>query len=132
MDKIDAMIQRLNIAMDGRIEFDRDAVDTDRPEEWGAVALRKDQEILWADGRPIDTQYLADIYLSVSDRESEMIERVNDAMDFLDGEFPIVWKLNDRVWLADIERALWIWNVRIWGPLELPEEDEDNGEAGNA
>jgi len=118
MDKIDVIIEQLNLAMDGRIEFDRDAVDADRPEEWGAVELRRDAEIQWADGKPIDTQYLANIYLSIEDRESDLLGRVNEALEACDELFPITWQMADRVWLPDIERALWAWTVRIWGPME--------------
>ena len=127
MDKIDVLIEQLNLAMGGTIEFDRDAVDADRPEEWGAVELRRDAEILWADGKPIDVQYLANIYLSIEDRESDLLARVNEALDACDGLFPIVWQMTDRVWLPDIERALWAWSVRIWGPLEWPDDEETAG-----
>lgn len=130
MDKIDVLIEKLNLAMDGAIEFDRDAVDVDRPEEWGAVELRRDQETQWADGKPIDTQYLANIYLSIEDRESDLIDLVNGALEETDELFPIIWGMADRMWLPDIERALWIWNVRIWGPLAWDEETETAADAG--
>ena len=130
MDKIDVLIEKLNLAMDGAIEFDRDAVDADRPEEWGAVELRRDAEILWADGKPIDTQYLVNIYLSIEDRESDLLGRVNEALEACDELFPIVWHMADRVWLPDIERALWAWTVRIWGPLAWDEETETAADAG--
>lgn len=129
MDKIDILIEQLNDALGGRIEFDRDAVDVDRPEEWGAVELRRDAETQWADGRPIDTQYLANIYLAIDDRESGLLSLVNGALEAVDEMFPIIWSMADRVWLPEIERAVWIWNVRIWGPIGW--EEETDGQPGD-
>lgn len=123
MDRIDQMLNLLGEAIP-EVIWERDAADVARPEDWGAAELRSAPEIQWADGRPIDTVWLIDLYLAVGDRESEWQSQVEDVLSAFDEnvEF-ITWELKERSWQPQIQKALWIWGVRLYGPLEASDED---------
>lgn len=121
MDWIDRLIDILNGVMDGDVSFDRDATDVDRPDNWGAVELRGEAETVWADDQPIDSIWTADVYLCVTDRESGWITRVGEALRLFDAETPCTWSMPERGYLPELDRILWRWQVRIYGPLEMPE-----------
>lgn len=130
MDKIDRIIDLLNAETGGEVSFDRDAIDVDRPEAWGALELRSQAETQWADGRPIDDTWLADLYLCVEDRESHWIALVNRALAAADEEMPLSWSMAERTYVAQLEKLLWRWQIRIWGPMEIPEENAGDPEGG--
>ena len=51
-DLIDLLIDALNDGVPG-ITFDRDVLDTNRPDDWAAVELTGSEDE-WADGRMVD------------------------------------------------------------------------------
>lgn len=142
MDRIDQLIDILNREITD-ISFDRDAIDVDRPDEWGAVELRRESNI-WADGHPVDSITRADVFLCVNGRESDWAEKMRDAFLCFDDEVEdIGWTLSDRTYLPELDRLLWKWAVVIYGPLDVPappeapaepeepeEEPEEPGEGG--
>ena len=82
MDRVDQLIDILNRDVGG-VVFDRDAIDVDRPENWGAVEARTDGKQQWADGHLIDEAHRMDVYLCVSDREADWSAKMNDAFRVL-------------------------------------------------
>lgn len=118
MDKLDRLIDLLNARIP-EIPFGKDAMDEDCPDDWGAVELRRQQGAQWADGHMIDATYQAEVLLCVNDRESSYLDAVQAALEEYDQEEPIVWQLPERVYLYDLNRILWRWNVTLFGPLEV-------------
>ena len=120
MDRVDQLIDILNREIT-QVSFDRDAIDVDRPEEWGAVELRRSAG-QWADGHLVDESYRADVFLCVNDRESDWAEKMNSAFRCFDDEVEdLGWTLSDRTYLPELDRLLWKWAVVIYGPLAVPE-----------
>lgn len=117
MDRVDQLIDILNRDVSG-VVFDRDAIDVDRPEDWGAVELRPDAKQQWADGHLVGEAHRLDVYLCVSDREADWAEKVNSAFLAFDDEVDdIGWQLADRGYLPELDRILWRWSVTLFGPL---------------
>lgn len=133
MDRIDQLIDCLNAGLAGGAVFDRDAVDVDRPDNWGAVELRAESETQWADDSPIDTISTCDVYLCVDDRESHWGADVVLALEAFDELAPCYWQQTGREYVPELDRILWKWQVRILVPLEIPDGEIQDGEtdAGN-
>ena len=73
-DLIDQLIDDLNDGVDG-ITFDRDVLDTDRPDDWGAVELTGGVEE-WADGQMVDQETSADVWVCVSEKGTRVKRQV--------------------------------------------------------
>lgn len=124
-DLIDALIDALNDGVPD-VTFDRDVLDTNRPEDWAAVELTGQDDAEWADGHLIDQSLVADIWVCVSDRGSGVKRQVQNVLGAFCDRWRIGWKLVSRNWLYDLEKVMWRWQVSIDGPLAYPEEDEDD------
>lgn len=123
MDKIDKLIQLLH--EETGLPFDRDAMNVDRMEEWGAVELRSESAGMWADGHLIDEKWMIEIYCVVDSRESWYIGQVNDALErFAEEVDDIGWRMPERGFLPEIDRVAWKWQAAIFGEMEIPEETE--------
>ncbi len=122
-DLIDALIDALNDGVPD-VTFDRDVLDTNRPEDWAAVELTGQDESLWADGHLIDQSLTIDIWVCVSDRGSGVKREVQDVLKDFCAEWHIGWKLVSRNYLYDLDKVMWRWNVSIEGPLTYPEQDD--------
>ena len=133
-DLIDLLIDRLNDGVSGVI-FDRDVIDTDRPDSWGAVEL-VDCDEEWADGKCIDQVNTCDLWVCVSDRGSGIKREVQAVLDAFGAQYELGWRFVSRNWHYNLEKVVWRWSVTLWGPLELddgdPEETEGDAEPEEA
>lgn len=110
-DNIDGLINRLNAATaaDGLV-FERDALDIERPEDWGAVELVNTRDE-YADGKIIDRTYVLDIWAAVSDRGSDWLAKIETVFNSYGDR--IWWRLKDRGYLHDVKKAAWNWRVEL-------------------
>lgn len=121
-DTIDTLISRLNAATaESGLVFEKDALDIERPEDWGTVELvnTKDE---WADGKIIDRTYVLDVWAAVSDRGSDWLGKVEQV--FLDYGDLIWYRLAERGYLHDVKKSLWRWRVEI----DMSRTPEDEGD----
>ena len=124
MDRIDQMLNMLGEAIP-EVIWERDAADVARPEDWGAAELRSEPETQWADGVPTDRVWILDLYMAVSDQGSTWEDRVDAVMRDFDEEAEwITWELSERTYMPQIMKVVWIWRVRIYGALDVPEEQD--------
>ena len=124
-DLIDKLIDWLNDGVD-QITFDRDVLEVNRPEDWGAVELVGQEDGEWADGRMIDQTLTAEIWVCLSDRGSQIREDVQQVLRSFGDLYDISWKLVRRNYLYDLDKVIWQWTVVIEEPLnEWPEDEED-------
>ena len=126
-DRIDDLIDALNDGVDG-ITFDRDVLDTNRPDDWGAVELTGDDDADWADGTMIDQALTADIWVCVSDRGSWPKRQVQAVLKEFCPELVAGWRFVARAYLYDLDKVMWHWAVSIDGPLAEDPEDEEADE----
>ena len=128
-DLIDELIDCLNDGVDGVI-FDRDVLDTNRPEDWAAVELTGQDDSEWADGQLIDQVLTADIWVCLSGRGSGIKREVQAVLREFGKTHDIGWMLKSRNYLYDLDKVMWRWVVTLYAPLytepeEDPEEPED-------
>lgn len=124
-DLIDELIDALNDGVD-QITFDRDVLDTNRPEDWAAVELSGQEDAEWADGQLIDQALSVDIWVCVSDRGSWPKRQVQAVLKAFCPPRLAGWRLVSRAYLYDLNKVMWRWTVSIDGPLaEDPEEEEE-------
>jgi hypothetical protein len=123
-DAIDALIEDLNEATGGELTFERDVLDVDRPEDWGAVEMTGTRDE-WADGKIIDRIYVLDVWAAVSDRASEWLATIEGVLNAWKDR--IAWRLRERSYLHDLKKVVWRWTVEI-DSLEAPEDDAADGD----
>ncbi len=124
-DLIDELIDALNDGVD-QITFDRDVLDTNRPEDWAAVELSGQEDAEWADGQLIDQALSVDIWVCVSDRGSWPKRQVQAVLKAFCPPRLAGWRLVSRAYLYDLDKVMWRWTVSIDGPLSMdPEEEEE-------
>ena len=110
-DAIDGLIAALNaVTVPRGLAFERDVLDVDRPEDWGAVEMTG-TENEWADGEIIDQVYKLDIWASVSDRSAEWKAVIEDVLR----EQKTAYRLKERAYLHDLNKVLWRWEAQLWG-----------------
>lgn len=138
-DLIDDLIDDLNDGVD-YVTFDRDVLDTDRPDDWAAVELTGQSDSEWADGRLIEQELTVDIWVCVTSRGSQVKRDVQRVLRAFGAVHCIGWRLATRAYLYDLNKVMWRWIVTIYAPLadedpddgelpfEEPEEDPDDGE----
>ena len=127
-DLIDELIDALNDGVD-QITFDRDVLDTNRPEDWAAVELSGQEDAEWADGQLIDQALSVDIWVCVSDRGSWPKRQVQAVLKAFCPPRLAGWRLVSRAYLYDLDKVMWRWTVSIDGPLAAdPEEEEEPDE----
>ena len=115
-DLIDDLIDDLNDGVDG-VTFDRDVLDTDRPEDWAAVELSGQDDGDWADGTMTDQAVNVDIWVCLSDRGSGVKRQVQRVLGAFCAEHLAGWKFINRAYLYDLNKVMWRWTVSIDGPL---------------
>ncbi len=121
MDRIDQMLNMLGEAIP-EVIWERDAADVARPEDWGAAELRQEPETQYADGVPTDRVWIVDLYMAVTDDGSDWADRVDAVMRQYDEEAEwITWEVTERSYQPNIQKNLWRWRIRIYGPLAIPE-----------
>ena len=121
-DLIDQLIDQLNDGVPD-VTFERDVLETDRPEDWGAVELTGEDDSEWADGTMIDQVLAADIWVCITGRGSRIKRRVQAVLRRFGAENDAGWKLISRNYIYDLDKVVWRWRVSMWAPL-----DEDDGE----
>lgn len=127
-DLIDDLIDGLNDGVDG-ITFDRDVLETDRPDDWGAVELSGQDDSEWADGHLVDQVLTADVWVCLSDRGSWPKRQVQRVLKAFCAGIQAGWRFVNRAYLYDLNKVMWHWIVTIDGPLAAePEEEEDDPE----
>lgn len=123
-DLIDELIDEMNAGVDG-ITFERDVLETNRPDDWGAIELVGQDDGEWADGRMIDQTLTVDIWVCLSDRGSGVREAVQKVLRSFGNLYAIHWRLVSRNYLYDLDKVIWRWTVNIEQPIaEIPEDDE--------
>lgn len=121
MDRIDQMLNMLGEAIP-EVIWERDAADVARPEDWGAAELRQEPVTQYADGVPTDRVWIVDLYMAVTDDGSDWADRVDAVMRRYDEEAEwITWEVTERAVQPNIQKNLWRWRIRIYGPLAIPE-----------
>ena len=121
-DLSDQLIDDLNDGV-SRITFDRDVLDTNRPDDWGAVELSGDSTEEWADGHLVDQELIADVWVCVNDRGSGVKRRVQKVLKEYGESYGAGWIFVRRAYLYDLDKVLWQWRVSINGPLAEEEEE---------
>ena len=111
-DAIDGLIAALNaVTVPEGLAFERDVLDVDRPEDWGAVEMTG-VENEYADGEIIDQVYLLDIWAAVSDRSSEWLQRIEAVLAGCGDK--LQYRLHERAYLHDLHKVLWRWKATLW------------------
>lgn len=110
-DAIDDLVAALNAATGGALTFERDVLDVDRPEDWGAVELTGTSDE-WADGQIIDQCLRLDIWAAVGSR-SVTWKRVIETVLRGYGD-RLVYRFRERGYLHDLHKVLWRWEAWIW------------------
>lgn len=118
MDSVDELIEALNAAMGGELTFERDVLDIDRPEDWGAVEMTGVRNE-WADGKIIDQCVLIDIWAGVSDRGSEWLSRIEAVLSGFGDR--LSYRLHERAWLHDVRKVCWRWKGELWSTARTEE-----------
>lgn len=124
-DAVDRLITRLETAAP-EIRWDRDALDMGATETTGAVEMTGEVASDWADGKPVDANFGADIWILTADSGYGLLGRITQALmayDDLDGL--ITWSQPERHFLYDLGKISWKWTVIFWEPLETEETDEE-------
>lgn len=125
-DLIDELIDQLNDGVPG-VTFDRDVLETDRPEDWGAVELTAEDDSEWADGNMIDQVLAADVWLCSGNHGSRIKRKVQAVLRRFGAEYDAGWKLISRNYIYDLDKIVWHWRVTMWAPLEEDEEEDPQG-----
>ena len=125
-DAIDDLIAALNGAVGDVLTFERDVLDVERPEDWGAVEL-VDTVNEYADGRIIDQMNIVDIWASVGDRSSQWLREIESVLASFGDK--LRYSLTERAYLHDLKKVLWRWRGELWSLAaepapEVPEEEE--------
>lgn len=130
-DLIDQLIDDLNDGVHGilGVTFERDVLDTDRPEDWGAVELSGQDDSEYADGHLVEQVLTVDVWVCLTGRGTRLKRAVQKTLaefcDAHDGG----WTLKARNYLYDLDKVMWHWQVFLFGPLGDDEEDgEEEGE----
>ena len=123
-DAIDDLIAALNGAVGDVLTFERDVLDVERPEDWGAVEL-VDTVNEYADGRIIDQMYIVDIWASVGDRSSQWLREIESVLAGFGDK--LRYSLTERAYLHDLKKVLWRWRGELWSLAAepVPEEEPD-------
>jgi hypothetical protein len=120
-DLIDDLIDALNAGVTD-VTFSRDALETNRPEAWGAVELTGDDNCDWADGGMTDQEVGADLWVCTPDRGSRPKRQVQKVLREFSAAHDMGWRFRTRNWLYDLEKVMYRWTLYLWCPLgEDPE-----------
>ena len=128
-DLIDALIDALNDGVKD-VTFDRDVLETNRPDDWAAVELTGEGDGEWGDGSRIDQTLNVDVWVCVSSKGSRIKRKVQAVLKAFCEEYDGGWKLVSRNYIYDLDKVIWRWTVNVWAPLaedgdELPFTDPE-------
>ena len=128
-DLIDLLIDALNDGVLG-ITFDRDVLDTNRPDDWAAVELTGSEDE-WADGRMVDQVLRCDIWVCLSDRGSGIRDEVQAVLQAFSENWLMGWSFTQRNYLYDLDKVIWKWQATLWGVDGFWVNTGDTGETGD-
>ena len=120
-DLIDQLIDDLNDGVED-VTFERDVLETNRPEDWAAVELAGEDGSDWADGVMVDQILGIDIWVCVSNKGSRIKRKVQAVLKRFGEAYDAGWKLVSRNYIYDLDKVIWRWRVNVWAPLA---EDDD-------
>ena len=123
-DLIDDLIDQLNDGVD-QVTFDRDVLDTDRPDDWGAVELTGQESSDWADGAMIEQELTADVWVCAGSRKTRIKRQVQQVLAGFCRATGGGWTLKARAYLYDLDKVMWRWVVTAYAPLYQEPEDEE-------
>ena len=123
-DLIDELIDQLNDGVSD-VTFERDVLETDRPEDWGAAELTGEEDSDWADGIMTDQTLAVDVWVCLSGRGSRIKRKVQAVLRAFCAEHDGGWTLVSRNYIYDLDKVVWRWRVSLWAPLADDMEDED-------
>ena len=126
-DLIDDLINALNDGVPD-VTFERDVLETNRPDDWGAVELTGEGESEYGDGNEIDQTLNIDIWVCVSNRGSRIKRKVQAVLRSFCRENEGGWKLAGRSYIYDLDKVIWRWTVNVWAPLADDDPDEETQE----
>ena len=126
-DLIDQLIDQLNDGVPD-VTFERDVLETDRPDDWGAVELTGEDDSEWADGTMIDQVLAVDVWVCSANRGSRIKRKVQAVLRKFCVENDAGWKLISRNYIYDLDKIVWRWRVTMWAPLETEDEDPQGTE----
>lgn len=109
-DAVDTLIADLNQAMGDELTFERDALDVERPDDWGAVEV-VDTVNEYADGHCIDQYFVLDIWAGVSDRGSGWLALIEGVLQDAGASYTLV----QRAYLHDLKKVIWQWRATLDG-----------------
>lgn len=124
-DLVDQLIDDLNDGVSG-VTFDRDVLDTNRPDDWGAAELNGQNGGDWADGGMIDQTLGVDVWVCESNRGSGTKRAVQEVLRAYCAAHDGAWRFVKRAYLYDLDKVLWHWTVDVCGPLAEDEEEPDD------
>ena len=122
-DLIDQLIDQLNDGVPD-VTFERDVLETDRPDDWGAVELTGEDDSEWADGTMTDQVLAVDVWVCISGKGSRIKRKVQAVLKSFCEEYDGGWKLISRNYIYDLDKVVWRWRVSMWAPLEEDEEED--------
>ena len=122
-DLIDTLIDQLNDGVPG-VTFERDVLETNRPDDWAAVELTGEGDSEWGDGNQTDQTLNIDVWVCISSKGSRIKRKVQAVLKTFCAEYEGGWKLISRNYIYDLDKVIWRWTVNVWAPL-AEDEDED-------
>lgn len=122
-DMIDALIDALNAGVED-IQFDRDILETNRPEAWGAVEMGGEEASDWADGSMVDQVVAIDIWVCAQEHGSRIRRAVQKVLRGWALSIPDAgWKFAGRQYVYELDKVLWRWTVLL--PVAVADEEAD-------
>ena len=125
-DLIDDLIDALNDGVTG-VNFDRDVLETNLPDDWGTVELTGEDDSEWADGTMVDQVLGIDIWVCVSSRGSRVKRQTQAVLKRWCISEDAGWRLMSRNYIYDLDKVIWRWHVTLPGPLAGDEDPEVDG-----
>ena len=120
-DLIDTLIDMLNDGVED-VTFERDVLETNRPEDWAAVELTGEGDADYGDGSKTDQTLNIDVWVCVSGKGSRIKRRVQAVLKAFCAEYEGGWTFASRNYIYDLDKVIWRWNVNVWAPLAEDEE----------
>ena len=122
-DLIDTLIDALNDGVPS-VTFERDVLETNRPDDWAAVELTGEGDSEWGDGNQTDQTLNIDVWVCISGKGSRIKRKVQAVLKTFCEEYDGGWKLISRNYIYDLDKVIWRWTVNVWAPLAEDEGDE--------
>lgn len=123
VDAVDMIVDKLN-ELDG-IEFTRDAWENAAPDQYGVVEVNGQIGSTYGDGNLLDERWQITITAYVNGDDDGWPYRIREKLEELEAELDTSLTTSGREYAYDINKVVWRWTLRLWGPLTW--EAEGNG-----